>query len=293
MNLDSRIFTQKKPENRELLDSGSCGQRTMSGSLKLQFDGVLDRAPTPLAQRKNRGSRSRDASSSSSSMASAFLGSIAISSTSRACMALLRSPVTAASATSSCHTKSLLENPLQHQRRLSHDEGSSAPGLGHRFDLDFGSGGQVRNRTAVRHVDDADHTLARGHGGDDLHGPFAAARVFFPLRQLCFVEEFLIVRQERLPQLLGRWLFGRQGVGGAETVASRRVGHIVRQVVLAAGVCGERIELERVAIVRVDDAIVRMSAKGPPTLHGRWEAVFHACASSAREARPCRDGGRG
>ena len=29
MNLDSRIFTQKKPENRELLDSGSCGQRTM------------------------------------------------------------------------------------------------------------------------------------------------------------------------------------------------------------------------------------------------------------------------
>ena len=36
MNLDSRIFTQKKPENRELLDSGSCGQRTMSGSLSLR-----------------------------------------------------------------------------------------------------------------------------------------------------------------------------------------------------------------------------------------------------------------
>ena len=41
MNLDSRIFTQRKPENRELLDSGSCGQRTMSGSLKLLL-GLLE-----------------------------------------------------------------------------------------------------------------------------------------------------------------------------------------------------------------------------------------------------------
>ena len=35
MNLDSRIFTQKKPEDRELFDSGSYAQRTMSGSLSL------------------------------------------------------------------------------------------------------------------------------------------------------------------------------------------------------------------------------------------------------------------
>ena len=40
MNLDSRIFTQKKPENRGFRDSGSYGQRTMSGSLKLDTTNV-------------------------------------------------------------------------------------------------------------------------------------------------------------------------------------------------------------------------------------------------------------
>ncbi len=40
--------------------------------------------------------------------------------------------------------ESLLQNPLQHQRCLSHDEGSSTPGLGHRFDLDFCRGGQFQ-----------------------------------------------------------------------------------------------------------------------------------------------------
>ena len=49
MNLDSRIFTQKKPENRELLDSGSCGQRTMSGSLNMweALDGMRRYVATP------------------------------------------------------------------------------------------------------------------------------------------------------------------------------------------------------------------------------------------------------
>ena len=36
MNLDSSIFTQKKTENHGFWDSGSYGQRTMSGSLKLE-----------------------------------------------------------------------------------------------------------------------------------------------------------------------------------------------------------------------------------------------------------------
>ena len=47
MNLDSRIFTQKKPENRELLDSGSCGQRTMSGSLMIHDSSRHDNRGVP------------------------------------------------------------------------------------------------------------------------------------------------------------------------------------------------------------------------------------------------------